>query len=92
MIVADTAMWLHHVAAHHQGLFFTMALPQGVRKWGKRFGTQVFHKGVVLPASVWNKLNSEQVALVELLILVRCCGSSCVRDQVCEDGIHTDRL
>lgn len=45
---------------------------QGVRRWGKRYGTQVFHKGVVLPGSVWKQLNSEQIALVELLILVRC--------------------
>lgn len=44
---------------------------QGVRRWGKRYGTQVFHKGVVLPESVWKQLNSEQIALVELLILVR---------------------
>ncbi len=45
---------------------------QGVRRWGQRYGTQVFHKGLVLPASVRKQLNSEQMALVELLILVCC--------------------
>lgn len=49
---------------------------QGVRRWGNRFGTTVFHKGLVLPATVRRQLNTEQLALVELLILVRTCGAT----------------